>query len=187
MGKVVVIAALAILVGSSVAPGVASAEEIAWSRGAPLNLRRGAGTEFKIVGSVKPGDRIEIKTRGNGWTEVLTGNGRRGWIAAGYLDPVAPPTTRLAQLETETERLKQDLDLATREVDRLESSYEEVSGRDGQQRSELDRLTQDNAKLRAGSAWADRIAGALVLCTGMVLGAIWHRMATRSRGTRLRL
>lgn len=187
MGKVVAVAALAVLVGWSAAPERAAAEEIGWVRGAPLNLRRGAGTEFKIMGSVKPGARLEITTRGDGWTQVRTGDGRQGWIAAGYLNPVAPPTTRLAQLENESQRLKDDLDLATREVDRLQSSYDEVSGRDGTQRSELDRLTQDNAKLRAGSAWADRIAGALILCTGMVLGAIWHRLATRNRGTRLRL
>ncbi len=187
MGKRVAIAALAILATFSVAPEGAVAEETAWVRGAPLNLRRGAGTEFKIVGSVKPGDRIRIKTRGKGWTHVTTSGGREGWIAAGYLDAVAPPAKRLTQLESETQRLTQDLDLATREVDRLEASYEEVSTRDGEQRSELDRLTQANAKLVAGSAWADRIAGALILCTGMVLGAIWHRLATRSRGTRLRL
>ena len=187
MGKVVAAIALAILAGWSAAPQTAAAEDVGWVRGAPLNLRRGAGTEFKIIGGVKPGDRIEVLGRGNGWTRVRTGDGREGWIAAGYLDPVAPPTTRLAQLENETQRLTEDLDLATREVERFRSSYDEISDRDSQQRSELDRLTQDNAKLRAGSAWADRIAGALILGTGMVLGAIWHRLTTRNRGTRLRL
>ena len=187
MGKVVAATALAILLAWSASPQIAAAEEVGWVRGAPLNLRRGGGTEFKIIGSVKPGERIEILDRGNGWTRVRTGQGREGWIAAGYLGAVPPPTTRLAQLETESQRLAEDLDLATREVERFRTSYDEISGRDTEQRSELDRLTQDNAKLRAGSAWADRIAGALILCTGMALGAIWHRLATRNRGTRLRL
>lgn len=187
MRKVVVAAALAIFVGGTLLPLVAVAEEAGWVRGAPLPLRRGAGVKFGFTRSVKVGDKLTILSRGDGWTQVRTSDGTEGWIAAGYLDATAPPTTRLAELEAETTQLRESLDHATREVERLESAYSEVSGRDSSQRSELDRLTQDNAKLRAGSAWADRIAGALILCTGMVLGAIWHRLATRNRGTRLRL
>ncbi len=168
------------------APG-AHAEENAWVQGAPLNLRRGGGTEFKIIGNVKPGDRVEIIARGQGWTHVRTDGGRTGWIAAGYLDAVAPPTTRLSDLETHSSQLERDLDTATREVTRLRTSYDEVSGRDTEQRNELDRLTQDNAKLRAGSRWAELISGALILSTGMVLGSIWRGMASRGKSSRLRL
>lgn len=183
MSKVVAAAALAVLIGWGATTELAAAQEVGWVRGAPLNLRRGAGIEFRIIGSVQPGDRVEIISRGAGWTQARTAKGREGWIASGYLDAIAPPTTRLTQLESETRQLKTDLDLATREVGRLETSYQALSDQDSEQRSEIVRLE----RLAAGSVWAERIAGALILCTGMVLGAIWHRLATRSRGTRLRL
>ncbi len=65
----------------------------------------------------------------------------------------------------------------------IQTAYQEIADHDSEQRSEIERLE----RVAAGSVWAERIAGALILCTGMVLGAIWHRIATRNRGTRLRL
>jgi len=187
MPKAALWAGLLIAIGVGIVATGARAEEAAWAQGAPLNLRRGAGVGFKIIGTVKPGDRVQILQRGKGWTQVRTENGRSGWIAAGYLAAVAPPTTRLGQLEERAGTLERELDSATREVTRLRSSYEEVSGRDTAQRDELDRLTQENAKLRAGSRWAELISGALILSTGMVLGAIWRGMASRGKSSRLRL
>ena len=186
MRRFAVAAAMAVALIAIVIPEAVWAEA-AWVRGAPLNLRRGAGTEFKIVGTVPPGDRIDILTRGDGWTRVKTEDGRTGWIAAGYLDAAAPPAKRLALVETEAERLGRELETATSEVERLKASYDEVSGRDTEQRDELGRLTQENAKLRAGSVWVERLTGALILCLGMALGAIWHRASTKNRGSRLRL
>ena len=41
---------------------------------------------------------------------LRTEAGKEGWIAEGYLDTNAPPTLRLAQLETETSSLRTQLE-----------------------------------------------------------------------------
>lgn len=166
--------------------GSASAET-AWVRGAPLNLRTGPGTTFKIVSSVKPGDRIEVRKRGDGWTLVRTSKGREGWIAAGYLDAQPPPRIRLEQLETETTEMRTKLTNIESEAERLQTSNTELSGADEGQRSEIERLTKENYKLRAGSRSAEWITGALVLGTGMALGAIMRGLSARRSRNRLRL
>lgn len=166
--------------------GAASAEDV-WVRGAPLNLRSGAGTEFRILASTQPGERLTVLKRGDGWTQVRTESGKEGWIVEGYLDTTAPPTLRLAELEAEAERLRGELDAMTDEAGRLRTTNEGLSSADNGQRSEIERLTKENYKLRAGTRSAEWLTGALILGMGMVLGAILHSVTGRRRNSRLRL
>ncbi len=164
----------------------ASAER-AWVRGAPLMLRSGPGTQFRILGSVEAGEAIEISQRNDGWTQVRTADGKEGWVAAGYLDPVAPPAERLGELEGEVERLSAELDTTGARARALEDENAQLSGDDADRRAELDRLARENAKLRAGERWAEWITGALILGTGMAFGAILSRLSGRRSRNRLRL
>lgn len=161
--------------------------ETGWVRGAPLNLRSGPGTQYRIVGAAQPGDRMEILSRGDGWTRVRIPSGKEGWIAEGYLDPQPPPTIRLGELEQEVTSLRSELDASQTEAGQLRSSNEELSGSDEGQKEEIARLTKENYKLRAGERWAEWITGALILSTGMVLGALLSRLSARRSRTRLRL
>ena len=62
-----------------------------------------------------------------------------------------------------------------------------MSSRDDGQRSEIDRLTRENDKLRAGARWPYMIAGASILGAGMLLGAILHASSARRPRPRVRL
>lgn len=168
------------------AAGAASAEH-AWVRGAPLNLRSGPGTQYRILAAAQPGDRMQVLKRGDGWTQVRTREGRAGWIAADYLDRKAPPTIRLAQLEAEAEKLRSSLSTTTEEASRLRESNDSLSSTDTGRRGEIERLTKENYKLRAGTRSAEWLTGALILGMGMVLGAILHSFSGRRRTHRLRL
>lgn len=165
----------------------AALAETAWVRGAPLNLRSGPGTQYRILAAAKPGNPMQILERRESWTKVRTREGKDGWIAAGYLDPQAPPSVRLAQLEAESERLRSTLSATTDEAERLRQSNDTLSSSDSGQKSEIDRLTQENYKLRAGTRYAEWLMGALIFCTGMALGAILHGVSGRRRANRLRL
>jgi len=167
--------------------GLPAGAETGWVRGAPLNLRSGPGTQYRIVGGAKPGDRLEVLTRGDGWTQVRIPNGKEGWIAEGYMDPKPPPTIRLGQLEQEVTSLRSELDTSQSETSQLRSSNQELAGSDEGQKEEIARLTKENYKLRAGERWAEWITGALILSTGMVLGALLSRLSARRSRTRLRL
>lgn len=174
------------LVGFWLCAGATQAET-AWVRGAPLNLRSGPGTEYRILASAKPGDRLEVLQQRDDWTKVRTAQGKNGWIAAGYLDPQAPPTVRLAELEAESKRLRGTLSSTSEEAKRLRESNETLSSSDSGQKNEIDRLTQENYKLRAGTRYAEWLMGALIFSTGMALGAILHSASGRRRANRLRL
>jgi len=43
-----------------------------------LQLRTGAGSNFRIIGTVKTGDRVDILSREEAWTQVALPDGKRG-------------------------------------------------------------------------------------------------------------
>lgn len=161
--------------------------EAAWVRGAPLNLRSGAGTGFRIIASAKPGERLEVLSRGDGWTRVRIPSGKEGFIAAGFLDAQPPPNVRLAELEQQVTTLTDQLDSTTSEASTLRSRSDSLASSDADQKTKIEELTQENYKLRAGERWAEWIIGALLLGTGMALGAILRGVSGRRRSNRLRL
>jgi SH3 domain protein len=165
--------------------GLGAAEQ-AWVRGAPLNLRTGPSTQHRILATVEPGAGLEVSERSEGWVHVRTAAGEDGWIPAGYLAAEAPPAERLQELEGELAALRSRLDRTGSERDRLAADHERLAGADADQRVEIERLTRENLRLRAGERWFEWITGALLLCTGMVLGAILSRVSGRRR-SRLRL
>jgi uncharacterized protein YgiM (DUF1202 family) len=66
--------------------------ERAWVRGdVRLNIRTGAGTQFRIVGGAGTGDPVTILQRSDKWTKIRMDDGREGWIPIGYLQPEPPP------------------------------------------------------------------------------------------------
>jgi SH3 domain protein len=182
VGCVAVVALSALLVAFS-----ASAERTWVGCKVPLNLRSGPGNQFRILRQVKGGDSVHLLERGGNWTKIRTAGGEEGWIAAGYLDPVPPPTLRLEELETEVEDLRNSLEKTKTEASSLRQRSEELAANDSEQKTEIERLTKENYRLHAGERWAEWITGALVLSTGMVLGALLSRLSSRRHRQRLRL
>ncbi|MFP6655528.1 MAG: TIGR04211 family SH3 domain-containing protein, partial [Myxococcota bacterium] len=88
----------------------AAGANLGWVRGnIRLNLRAGAGTEFKILSGVETGDKLEVLSTIENWTRIQTPDGQIGWIPAGYLETKPPATIRLATLESEAEALREEL------------------------------------------------------------------------------
>lgn len=180
--------AAAVLLALGLLAPQASGAERAWIKGeVRLNLRSGPGTAYRILTGVQTGDALTVMERDERWTRVRTGDGKVGWIPAGYLEPKPPPGVRLAQLEVEARRLREQLEKTGAEAEALRASNESLTTSDTEQRAELERLTRDNLELRAGARWPEWITGALILSTGMVLGAILSRLSGRGRRQRIRL
>jgi SH3 domain protein len=166
----------------------AAAAEIGWVRSyIRLNLRAGAGTEFKILGSVETGNELKVLSRNENWTRVEAEDGRIGWIPAGYLETVPPPTLRLQQLETETAMLRTALEEIRSEANQLRESNATLAATDSGQREEIEALKIDNYELRAGSRYQEWITGALIVALSMLVGAFLQRNSTRRPSTRVRL
>ncbi|MCP4904302.1 MAG: TIGR04211 family SH3 domain-containing protein [bacterium] len=159
-----------------------------WVRGnIRLNLRAGAGTQFKILGAIETGDEMSVLRRNESWTQVRTSEGKTGWIPAGYLETEPPPTLRLAQLETETGTLRTQLEETRSEAGQLRESNATLASTDSGQREQIESLKIENYELRAGSRYQEWGTGALILASGMILGALLHRNSTRRPSSRIRL
>jgi SH3 domain protein len=182
------VAGIALLCFSALLVAAAAATETAWVRGeVRLNLRSGPGNQYRILNVVKTGESMQVLERAESWTKIRTAAGEEGWIPAGYLDPKPPPTIRLEQLEVEVANLREALEKAEAESSTLRTKSKELTANDSDQASEIERLTQENYRLRAGERWAEWITGALVLSTGMALGALLSRISSSRRRQRLRL
>jgi len=165
----------------------ADAAEQAWVRSEiRLNVRSGSGVQFRILGVIGTGDAVTILKREEKWTLIRLPDGVEGWIPVGYLKPDAPPTIRLGQLEVEVETLRAELAKSTNETGELRSTSESLAANDEEQRAEIERLTFDNLKLRAGARWPEMIAGASILAAGMIIGAMLHRSSSRKPSSRIR-
>ena len=166
----------------------ASAANIGWVRGnIRLNLRAGAGTQFKIIAGVETGDELKVLSTGESWTRVQTSEGKIGWIPAGYLETEPPPTLRLAMLESETATLRTELEEIRTEAARLRESNATLGATDSGQREEIESLKIENYELRAGTRYQEWITGGLIVTLGMIVGAVLHRNATRRPSSRIRL
>lgn len=177
-----------VLLFTSVLTSTATAADIGWIRSyIRLNLRSGAGTQYKILGGVETGDELRVLSRRESWTRVQTVDGKIGWIPAGYLETQPPPTLRLQQLETETGSLRTDLEEIRTEASRLRESNATLTATDSGQREEIESLKLDNYELRAGSRYQEWITGGLILTIGMLVGAFLHRNSTRRPSSRIRL
>jgi SH3-like domain-containing protein len=179
-------ATASVLAFALLAAAVAGAEE-AWVRGASLNLRAGAGIDQPVLGNVAPGERLEVLASSGEWVRVRRADGSGGWIAASYLLREAPPAARIAELEAETQRLREELDAAGAHAADLRQRSDEDARAGATLEAELERTRRESDALRAGARWPEWIAGALIFSTGMALGAWLRGVSGRRRQTRLRL
>lgn len=180
-------ATLAILLASLLGGTTAAQAEESWATGAPLELRSGASLGYRVVGSVAPGERLEVLQKRDDWTRVRTSAGKEGWVVDAHLNGTAPPLERVGVLEAELSRLRTQLAGLETDSERLRTTAGELEGRDAERTVELDRLLRENAQLSAGVRWVEWVTGAAILATGMALGALLRGFLAGRRGSRIRL
>jgi SH3 domain protein len=71
-----------------------------------ITLRRGAGTEYKILKNLKTGTPMEILEDGEEWIMVRLNDGTEGYVLRQYVTPDLPKATVIARLQQEKERLQ---------------------------------------------------------------------------------
>jgi len=159
----------------------------AWVKGeVRLNLRTGPSNEYRIIGEVQTGDRLEVLELGSSWTRVRAGD-KEGWIPEGYLQDVPTPGVLLGETQAKAAELRAQVESLGAETAKLKQENSSISERDTQQRSEIETLTRENLELKAGARWPEWITGAGILTAGMVMGWILHVTAGRRQRPRIRL
>jgi SH3 domain protein len=160
----------------------------AWVKGeVRLNVRTGPSNEYRILGELHTGDKVDVLENGEGWTRIRSGD-REGWVPEGYLQNEPPATALLADAQGKASELAVRVSALEAQTAKLGEENQSLTERDASQRGDLEKLTRENLELKAGAAWPERIVGAGILATGMLLGWLIHVFASRrQRPPRIRL
>jgi len=179
-------AALALAVLLVAAPAARAQE--AWVKDeVTLNLRTGAGNQYRITGTLRTGDSVRVVTRGDGWTQVRMAGGDQGWIPAGFLMEEPPAAIRVTGMEHETRELRGTVESLREEVTTLRAAQSALESSESVQRNRAQELEAENLELRAGARWPEWITGAGILASGMLVGSIVNQWASRRPRSRIRL
>jgi hypothetical protein len=136
------------------------------------------------------GDKVEVVSRQEDWTQLKidrNGSTQMGWIPAGYLQTEPPAVIRIVTLDAENITLKEQLEAATQELTQLREAHTGLSTESNTRNAELERLTMDNMRLRAGARYPEWVTGAGILAIGMLAGAILRMLSGRRTASRIRL
>jgi SH3 domain protein len=109
----------------------------------PVELRRGPSTEFLILRSLLPGERVDLlEQTGEGYSRVrVADQGTEGWILTRFLtdDPIARDKlvvaerglagarSRVAELEEQVATLSNQLQTTRTELQQIQATHGEVS------------------------------------------------------------
>jgi len=180
------VCALAIAIAALMAQSAGAAS--AWVKGeVRLNVRTGPSNEYRILGELHTGDKVDVLENGEGWTRIRSGD-REGWVPEGFLQNEPPASALLADAQGKASQLAGRVGALEAEAAKLGQENQSFSQRDASQRSEIDALTRENLELKAGAAWPERIVGAGILATGMMIGWLIHVFSSRrQRPPRIRL
>lgn len=123
-----------------------------------INMRSGAGNQYRISHQLHAGTKLETLGTSNGWTHVRTASGRSGYVLTRFLsdEPAArdqlPATKKkLDQLQSKNAELREELAKAENGSAELGKTKNELVSKNKKLRNEL----QD---IRAASADAIRIS-----------------------------
>ena len=119
---------------------------------AEIAIRRGQGTEYKIVAMVKDGAKVDVIEESEYYKKVRLGSGREGWVLSRFLSPDPPLDSVVKKLQVEKDKLQEKSTTATQKIKELtlalNTTQEELNNLLG----ERDVLSQDYATLQRDTA-----------------------------------
>ncbi len=120
-----------------------------------VNLRTGAGNDYRITQRIPAGTGLSVLAERGGWTRVRTENGQTGWLPAQYVSSEAPAAERLPGLKSElTEARERILALESR-LKRVRDERDNVSERLEAMESERDKLASQVEQASRGLELAE--------------------------------
>ncbi len=129
---VVVIALFLQLVMVPFLPSLLRAESQYVIPSSEIPVRRGQGTDYKIVALVSDGTRVEVVERGESYSLVRLDNDKEGWILTRFLSDKPPLNQVVEELTRENEALKMQ----------QEQSEDKLVVQEQQSSQKLDQLSQ---------------------------------------------
>ena len=116
---------LVLALAATLGAGVAQAATRFVSDELSINLRRGAGNEFRITELLEAGERVEVLDSSNGWSRVRTSGGKVGFVLSRFLSDSPSARDQVARYKREAGELKEENAALKKELSQaLEGSSE---------------------------------------------------------------
>jgi SH3 domain protein len=117
-----------------------------------LTLRRGPGTEYKILTVVESGQKVEILESGEEWSRVTLANGKEGYVLTRYLTPNPTHSVILEQLQSKHDTLTEQAAVLLEENSRLKEENQKLKSAAQSNEQIVKNLSNDYKKLKTESA-----------------------------------
>lgn len=147
-----------VLVVSALGVGSAEAETRYVSDQIAVTLRRGPGTEYKILKSLPTGAALEFLEEEEKYLKVRTKDGSEGYVLKQYISTQLPKAYVIARLEKELAQLKQRMATMAKQAEgwngeksALQRQLAEVQQALKSEKSKHSRLAKQHQTLREGA------------------------------------
>jgi len=149
---------LAGLIGLIVFSGIANAATRYISDELSINMRRGPGTDYRILSLLDAGDRVETLSEDAGWTQVRVSGEGTGYVLTRFLSDEPAARTRITDAQEQTEKLKRENADLKSELSQALNGSEELGNLKRELVAENKSLKSKLQQLRETSADAVRIS-----------------------------
>lgn len=108
-------------------------------------MRKGAGDQYKISGTIQAGEKVTVLDRKDGYTLIRDSKGRDGWVLSKEVSQTASPKDLIPQLQQKV----QELSLKLKNVDSdWQQRTAEMQRRTQQASQQSNELIEVNAQLK---------------------------------------
>jgi len=108
-----------------------------------ITMRRGQGTDFKVIAVIKNGTPVELLSSVDDWAKVQLESGKQGWVLRRFLSPDPPLGEQVQQLQREKEVLSQTAQSLKRRADALVSERDEIEARLTDEKDQVEKQLND--------------------------------------------
>lgn len=162
-------------------------------------MRKGAGDQFKISGSIQAGEKITVLDRKERFVLIRDSRNREGWVLASEVSQTASPKELIPQLQQQVQdlngrlaKIDSDWQQHTVEIQRRSNESQkqtsDLLAENAQLKREMEILKNKNRSLETMQDSEKRsiaiqyfIYGGSVLVVGLILGLILPYLAPRRK------
>lgn len=128
-------------------PGFAKTSYVRGTMTVPA--RMGPSEEYKIVGTARTGDAVEVTEEAGDWSFIRFGEGREGWVLSRYLTDQLPDQDLIPRLQAQEQADKQRLRELEEENFRLRGEQKQSSDRIAELQNRYEELRQGSQEYLA--------------------------------------
>lgn len=117
-----------------------------------LNVRSGNTTRHKVIADLLPGDKVEVVSFSGGWSQIITSDGKKGWVASRFLTRQKPANARIENLQIQMEIQREQSEINAIENNRLKEENLSLTTRLNETAFKLQNLEAAYETLKTESA-----------------------------------